>query len=187
MNTLNHHLTILIVSALESGDWTEAKSHLENCLKNMILGPNYIKFEKTLNALDLYLSSTSIGHKRALGKHRNILSALLAEDEKNDTPLPPKARVKKSTPVYKDHSDYSLETGGCLCGCGSPVDRKFKPGHDQRTKGILKRHLMEFGEVVQDKLPPVLAPHAQILINRWGITIESKSKETAHVSMLDIN
>jgi hypothetical protein len=27
----------------------------------------------------------------------------------------------------------------CLCGCGEPVARRFKQGHDQRLKGQLQR------------------------------------------------
>jgi hypothetical protein len=29
----------------------------------------------------------------------------------------------------------------CLCGCGEPVKNRFRPGHDQRLFGELKRNL----------------------------------------------
>jgi hypothetical protein len=32
-------------------------------------------------------------------------------------------------------------TGACLCGCGELVKNKFRPGHDQRLFGELKRNL----------------------------------------------
>jgi hypothetical protein len=34
-------------------------------------------------------------------------------------------------------------TGVCACGCGQPVVRNFKPGHDQRLVGDLIMGLIE--------------------------------------------
>ena len=50
---------------------------------------------------------------------------------------------------YMDNQEYTSRrqclvsnkgpAGHCLCGCGSKVDRRFKPGHDARLKGALIR------------------------------------------------
>lgn len=35
--------------------------------------------------------------------------------------------------------EITIAEGTCACGCGEPVMRTFKQGHDQRLKGILER------------------------------------------------
>jgi hypothetical protein len=39
----------------------------------------------------------------------------------------------------QEHSRSGAAT--CLCGCGEPVKNRFRPGHDMRLYGELKRNL----------------------------------------------
>lgn len=39
----------------------------------------------------------------------------------------------------QDHNAEGNAQATCACGCGAPVTRKFRPGHDQRLIGRLAK------------------------------------------------
>lgn len=41
--------------------------------------------------------------------------------------------------IAKTAKTAQADYAECLCGCGQEVAKRFKPGHDQRLKGILRR------------------------------------------------
>ena len=77
----------------------------------------------------------------------------------------------------------------CRCGCGASVSRFFKPGHDARFSGQLRR-AYEAGEITRDEALLQVA-FSPLLVSKLGraldlaaqrIAARSKSTETAKAS-----
>jgi hypothetical protein len=101
--------------------------------------------------------------RRTATRFRNQLHVLVAKVEM-DNDKPKKKRKRKAE-------------NDCLCGCGAKVAGKFKQGHDQRVKGMIKRAIdtedkLFMTDIVQanGENSPFLTKNVVIeLCDRWGI------------------
>lgn len=88
----------------------------------------------TKKAADMSLAKKEISPESHAAVHEGSLSLEearnLGRDTGPDTPPKPESRISKD--------DATQE---CWCGCGewTKPNRRWRPGHDQRAKGIIKR------------------------------------------------
>jgi hypothetical protein len=75
----------------------------------------------------------SLAEARELGRDRGP----------DDTGQPSSGRGEATERPPEGRELSRTDTGACLCGCGEPVKNRFRPGHDMRLFGELKRNLVK--------------------------------------------
>jgi hypothetical protein len=65
--------------------------------------------------------------------------------------LPPVVSTEGQRPV-RQNTSHPPTGRKCGCGCGEPVARSFKPGHDARLKGRLVREARNGSEEAKQNL-----------------------------------